>query len=225
MKLALFTSDSYRHKYLAASLDNSTELKLIVTERKSPRITDTSNYEKEDRIFLENHFIRRAESEKSYFGKFHFPGETPLLKMPHKGINDSLVMKCLEEAAPDYIILFGTSIISKKLLGRFPGKFINLHLGLSPFYRGSATNLFPYFYREPECVGATIHLASEEVDAGAVLFQLRPEIKPDDDLHEIGNKVIFEAGKILPEIINKYDKGMIKPKMQKQEGSFVRILN
>lgn len=222
MKLALFTSDSYRHKYLAASLDSAAELRLIVTERKSPRITDTSNYEKEDRIFLENHFRQRAESEKSYFGKFQFPRQTPLLKMPHKGINDPLVLKCLEETDPDYIVLFGTSIISKEFLDRFPGRFTNLHLGLSPFYRGSATNLFPYFYREPECVGATIHLASEDVDAGAVLFQLRPEIEPDDDLHEIGNKVILEAGKILPEIISQYDGGLIKPAMQKAGGKLCK---
>lgn len=221
MKLALFTSDSYRHQYLAASLGNEAELKLIVTERKSPKITDTSSYGEEDRAFLKNHFRRRAECEKSYFGKFHFPSETPLLKMPHGGI-DPMVLECLEEVDPDYIILFGTSIIPKAFLDRFSGRFINLHLGLSPFYRGSATNLFPYFYREPECVGATIHLASEEVDAGAVLFQLRPEIEPDDDLHEIGNKVILQAGKVLPEIIDKYERGVIEPKVQEAGGKLCK---
>lgn len=98
----------------------------------------------------------------------------------------------------------------------------NLHLGLSPYYKGSATNLYPYLFREPECIGATIHIASEKVDNGNILHQFRPNLIETDDLHDIGNKVIKKAGKVLPKILNAYRSGKLEPVLQKGSGKTCR---
>ena len=66
-----------------------------------------------------------------------------------------------------------------------------MHLGLSPYYRGSGTNFWPLVDRLPECVGVTIHLAIPSVDAGPILTQVRPDIEPTDRAHEIGSRAII----------------------------------
>ena len=93
---------------------------------------------------------------------------------------------------------------------------------MSPYYKGSATNLFPLLYGQPQCIGATIHLAEKKVDSGKILHQLRPEFSHDDNLHDAGNKVIKKAGMRLPEILKLYFQGKIIPEEQKNSGRICR---
>ncbi len=216
MRTILLTSNSFRHKYIATTLAEATDLVLVVTEEKSPQITNTSSFSSEDTDFLNQHFANRTASEKEFFGRYSdFPTDTPLLQLIHGQINSSEAFEKITAVDPDLIVLFGTSIIKDPLLKEFDGRIINLHLGLSPYYRGSATNLYPYLFEEPECVGATIHLATPNVDKGDILHQLRPEINGQESLHDIGNTTILKAGQILPKILKKYKSGEIKPVPQK----------
>ena len=222
MKVALLTSDSLRHWYIAASIAEKLDLALIVTEKKSPAILNTSAYDRKDADFLSAHFQARAASEENFFGNYDFPKEVPRINLPHGKINSKEVFEIINRTAPDLILLFGTSIIRDPLLSRYSGKVVNLHLGLSPYYKGSATNLYPYLFDEPECIGATIHLATENVDEGSILYQFRPDMEETDSLHDIGNKVIQKAGKILPEVVNAFFEGNINPVPQKGSGRLTR---
>jgi len=219
MKIVLLTSDSLRHKFIAAEISKQLDLKLIVIEAKSAKIQDTSELNKEDAEFISAHFEARNKSETLFFGDYkEFSEEIPQLRIPHGNINSCEVNNAIDKITPNLIVLFGTSIIKESLLGNYSGKIINLHLGLSPYYKGSATNLFPYYYSEPECVGATIHLATANVDQGSILHQLRPDIEVNDELHSIGNKCILKAGNMLPGILKAFSKGKILPKSQTSTG-------
>ena len=224
MKIVLLTSDSLRHKFIATEISKQLDLKSIVIEEKSDKIQDTSELNNENTEFISAHFEARNKSESIFFESYkEFPEEIPRLRIPHGNVNSLQVNDAINKITPDLIVLFGTSIIKEPLLGEYSGKIINLHLGLSPYYKGSATNLFPYFYKEPECVGATIHLATAKVDQGSILHQLRPDIEVNDDLHSIGNKSILKAGYMLPEILINYLKGKIIPKSQTSSGRICRI--
>ena len=110
-----------------------------------------------------------------------------------------------------YILLFGSSIVQDEILKLFHKRIFNLHLGLTPYYRGSGTNFWPLVDELPECVGSTIHLAVKKIDAGGILKQLRPKIKITDGPHDIGNKVIIESIKKIPYIVNHYNEKKIIP--------------
>lgn len=223
MKVVFLTSESLRHKYVATQLAEDLQLEMVITETKSAAIQDTSKLTKEDAAFVAEHFAARNRSETFLFRDYQdFPREVPQLKMPHGSINSPLVKTLVDRREPDYLVLFGTSIIKDPLLKKYSGRIINLHLGLSPYYKGSATNLFPYYFNEPECVGATIHLATSNVDDGPVLHQLRPDFESGDDLHSIGNKTILKAGKILPEIIKAFSEKEIVPQKQTGTGRICR---
>ena len=224
MKIVLLTSDNLRHKFIASVISKQLDLKLIVIEAKSAKIQNTSELNIEDAEFISSHFKSRNKSEKQFFGGYkEFPEEILQRRIPHGNINSWEVNEAIDKITPDLIVLFGTSIIKEALLGKYSGKIINLHLGLSPYYKGSATNLFPYYHNEPECVGATIHLATAKVDQGSILHQLRPNIEVNDDLHCIGNKTILKAGEILPKLLESYSNGKILPITQTSAGRICRI--
>jgi methionyl-tRNA formyltransferase len=93
-----------------------------------------------------------------------------------------------------------------------------MHLGLSPYYRGSGTNFWPLVNGEPELVGTTIHLATLDVDAGAILKQVRPVITEGDRNHHIGCKAIIAGAEAMIEALSTYDQKQITPQPQASGG-------
>jgi hypothetical protein len=70
MKAVLLTSDSLRHKYIAHCLAKQLDLALVITEKKSPGITDITSLDEKDAAFISEHFLKRKNSEEKYFGQF-----------------------------------------------------------------------------------------------------------------------------------------------------------
>jgi methionyl-tRNA formyltransferase len=115
-------------------------------------------------------------------------------------------MKYLKSKKIDLVVCFGCSIIKDPILNFYKKKFINIHLGLSPYYRGSATNFWPGVNNEPQFFGATFMQLDKGVDTAPILHQFRPLMTINDNIHTIGNKIIMEAISMLPNIIKKFKK-------------------
>ena len=97
------------------------------------------------------------------------------------------------------MLVFGTGLLKRPLLDAFAGRLLNIHLGLSPYYRGAGTNFWPLVNREPEFCGATIHFLDEGVDTGPIIAHVRPAIRSGDGPHDIGNRTIVAAADTLAE--------------------------
>ena len=109
--------------------------------------------------------------------------------------NDPAEVALMAALGPDVVLVFGTGILREPLLSAFDGRIINIHLGLSPYYRGAGTNFWPLVNREPEYVGATIHYLDAGIDTGPILAHARPTIARGDGPHDIGNKTIVAAAR------------------------------
>jgi folate-dependent phosphoribosylglycinamide formyltransferase PurN len=197
MRTLLLTGDGLRHRYTAASLAAQTELVGVVSETKAPLVAAPAELAREDHLVLSRHLAQRDSVEAELLGAAPLWG-TKVLHVPRGGVNTDDVSEWIATRRPDVIVLFGTGLVRDPLLRAWEGRMVNLHLGLSPYYRGSATNFWPLVLCQPECVGATIHLATREVDAGNILAQVRPEARPEDGAHELGTKALMAAVKQLP---------------------------
>ena len=71
----------------------------------------------------------------------------------------------------DVYVIFGSSYIKGEILDFLvKQKAINIHAGLSPYYRGTDCNFWALFDNNPHLVGATIHLLSKGLDSGSILY-------------------------------------------------------
>ena len=86
-------------------------------------------------------------------------------------VNDEACQLLLQQLQPDIIIVNGTRIISKKILQCCKAVFINMHVGITPAYRGSHGGYWALYNNDLENFGTTIHLVDEGVDTGNVLKQ------------------------------------------------------
>ena len=96
---------------------------------------------------------------------------------------------------------------SKNIFSTCPGNVINSHQGLSPYYRGSATNFWPFVNRELQYVGLTMHYIDEGIDTGQIICHGFPNIEIDDNMHSIGCKVIQETAMFFDIIFKMIENG------------------
>ncbi|MDX2248433.1 MAG: formyl transferase [Bacteroidia bacterium] len=212
-KVVIITGDALRHHYFVSELRKSLDVVGVIFETKTDQTQKFAPVAEEYDIASRHFRLRDVSEEKWFGGKINLSGINA--QAVATGESNSLEsFDYVRTLNPEFILLYGSSIIKNPLLEAYDGKIINLHLGLSPYYRGSGTNFWPLVNGEPECVGATIHLATLKVDAGDILRQIRPETAPGDGPHDIGNKTIIRAIEEIPSVVEAYAAKKILPQKQ-----------
>ena len=139
------------------------------------------------------HFSNRAKAEAKYFGDGKYPDCPLKLVESDLELSSQKTADFIENCAPDLILLFGPGLIKDPLYSQLPCPTVNLHLGLSPRYRGAATLFWPFYFLEPAYAGSTLHFIIGEVDAGAIVHQSVPKLDPSDQIHDVACKTILAS--------------------------------
>ena len=87
-------------------------------------------------------------------------------------VNDAATIALLQQLQPDIIVVNGTRIISRKVLQCTNAIFINMHVGITPLYRGSHGGYWALYNNDIKNFGTTIHLVDAGVDTGKILTQV-----------------------------------------------------
>jgi len=206
-KVVLLTRDSLRHDYIRMAFGLAEDVEVLQTycETSSSQLLEDAR-ERGESIRVK-HLERREQSEHDYFGSFVniAPDYSSPTYISGGGVNNEDVYDEVTECDPDLLVAYGCSIIKDPLLSEYQGRFLNLHLGLSPYYRGSGTNFWPLVNGEPEYVGATFMHIDAGVDTGEIIHQLRARVYPSDGPHDIGNRLITDAGQMYPELVRRFN--------------------
>lgn len=117
-------------------------------------------------------------------------------------INSYIVLNRVKEIKPDLIIDHGTSIVKDHILQN-SGLALNLHWGLSPYYRGTHCTDWALINWDPYNIGVTIHKLTKDIDGGSVLAQRRAKIKSNDTVHSINMQLTHLGTELILEVIDK----------------------
>ena len=155
VKILLLTSTARRHLRFASCLSRAfhwADLHVVVEARSPspwPLAYDRRVWDAEQRVFDEPARIE-GWVESVATAQDAFPIGEPLIA--------------------DTVIVFGSGLIRDPLLAAcIECRAVNLHAGISPFYRGNSCNFWAAYDGHPEYVGMTIHRLSAGVDAGDIL--------------------------------------------------------
>lgn len=158
--------------------------------------------------YLESlHVSARTQMEKDMLwdSVSHISDKSNPIVIPKGTINDDEVTNRIYSYHPDILVCYGSSIIKSTLLKDYANKFLNVHLGLSPYYRGSGTNVWPLINKEPHMVGATFMYMNEGIDTGKIIHQIRAQFFIGDSPHSIGNRLIKQMTCTYRNIIANFD--------------------
>ena len=94
--------------------------------------------------------------------------------------NGSECAALLDAAAPDVLVVYGTAILREHLFARARVCALNLHTGLSPWYRGDSTLFWPVHDDAPDRLGVTVHRLVADVDGGDIAATVPVRYVPGD---------------------------------------------
>ena len=96
-------------------------------------------------------------------------------------INDSSVIEYVKSKNADLIIVNGTRIIKKDILLGMDLPLINLHVGITPKYRGVHGGYWALVNKDKKHFGVTAHLVDPGIDTGGIISQRIIEISKEDN--------------------------------------------
>lgn len=184
MRITVFTSNQPRHQALIERLATIGHEVFAVQECSTVfpgRVQDFFNKSP----VMQDYFARVIAAEQRVFGGPRFlPGtvrQLPVRMGDLSQIDPGTLGAALEA---DVYVVFGASYIRGPICEHLVReRAVNLHMGVSPQYRGSSTNFWAMYDGRPQYVGATVHLLSAGLDSGPMLFHALPapaEVDPFD---------------------------------------------
>lgn len=97
-------------------------------------------------------------------------------------INSDQTMRSLRKIQPDVVFVTGTRIIAKRIINCVPAKFINIHVGITPLYRGVHGAYWALVENNRKVCGVTVHLIDAGIDTGGIVGQAIIAPEKEDNL-------------------------------------------
>jgi len=204
-KIVILTNSELRHQYVRMYIAKNKEINVLKTYCESEDGNLSESIEANDSInkLRLDHLSQRKQSEVQYFDDFVSKEKdlSNAVIIRRREINSPKILCEIIALNPDYLVAYGCSIIKGELLELYRNRILNVHLGLSPYYKGAGTNFWPLVNGEPEFIGASFIFLDAGIDTGEIIHQIRAEVRKHDTPHDIGNRLIQDVAKIYSQLI------------------------
>lgn len=128
--------------------------------------------------------------------------------LSHRGMDraehEAAMDAAAREAGAAYIALAGyMRVLSAAFVTRWEGRMLNIHPSLLPRYRGLDTHRQAIEAGDSHA-GVSVHLVTEDLDAGEVLGQLKVAVLPGDTPEQLARRVLFAEHQLYPRVLDDY---------------------
>lgn len=125
-------------------------------------------------------------------------------KGTEKETYDRTLSAALEDHQAGTIALAGfMRILSPWFVEHWAGRIVNIHPSLLPKYRGLDTHARAIEAGD-KFSGCSVHVVTEELDAGEVLGQAEVPIDPDDTPATLEQRVLAAEHLLYPQVLNRF---------------------
>ncbi len=209
MRILVITGSHRRHAWFVTGLAERFEVAGIVAMPREGAVPQApSGTAARDRVNFDRHFRLRGEVEDAVFGDERRQMDAlPTLHIARDELNGAHVADYARTVGAEACVVFGADILKDPVLAALPPLTINVHLGLSPWYRGTATLFWPFYNLEPHWAGATLHRVTGQVDAGPILMTCHPRLERGDGIHAVAARTVVEARSGVASCLEQYAGG------------------
>lgn len=122
---------------------------------------------------------------------------------PDRASWDDALAKRVAGFAPDLVLLAGfMKLCGESFLARFGGRTINTHPALSPSFPGMHAPADALAYGV-KVTGATVFVVDSGVDAGPVVAQRAVEVRDDDDVESLHERIKQTERQMLVDVVGR----------------------
>ena len=125
-----------------------------------------------------------------------------LANFPDRRARDVAMGKTLRTHDVELVVCAGYDAILERAFTReFEGRIINIHPSLLPEFAGTMDAVRMALNAGVAETGCTIHVVTKDVDQGPILAQRRVEVKPDDTVESLRERIQAEEHGLLSEVV------------------------
>lgn len=120
------------------------------------------------------------------------------------GVNSEKCYRYIKSLYPDIIAVYGTPIVSDRILN-IPSKIaLNMHTGISPYYRGTDCAFWPVYNQELDYLGATVHECTSRVDGGKIYATGKALLESQDSLESIFPRCVITGAFLYVKVLQNW---------------------
>ena len=132
----------------------------------------------------------------------------PTYALSHVGMDrmnhDAAIHDAIIASGANFVALAGyMRILSPWFVQKWSGRMLNIHPSLLPLYPGLDTHARAIAAGDSHA-GCSVHLVTEDLDAGPVLGQMRVAILPDDSADTLAARVKMAEHQLYPRAMAQY---------------------
>jgi phosphoribosylglycinamide formyltransferase-1 len=141
-------------------------------------------------------------------------------RYPKRADLQARIHSALMSADVDLVVCAGLDeILRPEIVADFGGRMMNVHPSLLPSFGQTLQAQAEALAYGVKVTGCTVHLVTDDLDAGPIVVQRAVPILEDDTVESLSARIVAEEHKALPEAVRLYAEGRLAV-----EGRCVRIL-
>ncbi len=128
-------------------------------------------------------------------------------EFPSRAAHEEEVLRILETARTDYIVLAGyMRLLSADFVARYPKRILNIHPSLLPAFPGTDAQAQAVAYGV-KVSGCTVHFVTEKLDDGPILVQRCVNVFPEDTADTLSARILVQEHIAYVEALEQVAKG------------------
>jgi len=127
-----------------------------------------------------------------------------LANFPDRKARDLAMGKTLRMHDVELVVCAGYDAILERVFTRqFEGRILNIHPSLLHDFAGTMDAVAMALQAGVKETGCTVHLVTDDVDQGPILAQRRVEVRPDDTVESLRERIQAEEHLLLPVVVKR----------------------
>jgi phosphoribosylglycinamide formyltransferase-1 len=140
--------------------------------------------------------------------------------IPRRAERQQRLLAALQAARVELVVLAGfDEILLPELVAAYAGRMLNTHPSLLPAFGGGMHAVEQALEHGVKVSGCTVHLVTDEIDGGPILFQRCVEVHDDDDVASLHARIRAAEHRLLPLAVRAVAEGRVRV-----EGRRARVL-
>jgi len=127
-----------------------------------------------------------------------------LARFPDRKARDLAMARTLLQHGVELVVCAGyDAILEHAFTRQFAGRIINIHPSLLPEFAGTMDAISRALESGVAETGCTVHVVTDDVDQGPILAQRRVEVRPDDTVESLRERIQAEEHSLLPVVVKR----------------------
>jgi phosphoribosylglycinamide formyltransferase-1 len=127
-----------------------------------------------------------------------------LVDFADRRARDVAMARTLQQHGVELVVCAGYDAILEHAFTRlFSGRIINVHPSLLPEFAGTMDAVARALESGVTETGCTVHVVTDDVDMGPILAQRRVEVRSDDTVESLRERIQTEEHSLLPVVVKR----------------------